>query len=154
MNVCACRFSGMSIVLIWWMSVPVGSVGCQSGSMWCVWGPLGHKPSCPWVPGWVLCQGHKTLQQSLPTRPDDDSHHCTNRSTPGIREIVRLPQWLLQSQSQWPMEISHWILPYSNCGKEKLQNSVFKFYPIKPKFLQKIWRKSLSVKTSQQTERS
>ena len=52
-----------------------------------------------------------------------------------IRGFASSPQWLFQWQLQWHMKIST------------------EFYSIKPKFLWKICRNSLSVKTSQQIVR-
>ena len=53
-----------------------------------------------------------------------------------IRDFASSPQWLYQWQLQWHVIIST------------------DFYPIKPKFLWKICRYSLSVNTSQQIARS
>ena len=52
-----------------------------------------------------------------------------------IRDFVSSPQWLYQWQLQWHVIIST------------------EFYPIKPKFLWKICRDSLSVNTTQQIAR-
>ena len=53
-----------------------------------------------------------------------------------IRDFASSPQWLYQWQLEWHVIIST------------------EFYPIKPKFLWKICRDSLSVNTSQQIARS